>query len=73
MDELKFEDAMKRLEEIVAKLEEGELILDETLDLFEEGVKLSKFCMKKLQDAEKRIEILSKDENGEDSFQPFET
>ena len=73
MDELKFEDAMKRLEEIVAKLEEGELILDETLDLFEEGVKLSKFCMKKLQDAEKRIEILSKDENGESSFKPFET
>ena len=63
---------MKRLEEIVAKLEEGELTLDETLDLFEEGVKLSKFCMKKLQDAEKRIEILSKDENGKDSFQPFE-
>ena len=73
MDEIKFEDAIKRLEEIVAKLEEGDLTLDETLDLYEDGVKLSKFCMKKLQDAEKRIEILSKDEKGESSFQSFET
>jgi len=73
MDEIKFEDAMKRLEEIVDKLEGGELTLDDTLNLYEEGVKLSKFCMQKLQAAEKRIEILSKDENGEDTFQPFET
>ena len=63
---------MKRLEEIITKLEEGELTLDDTLDLYEEGVKLSKFCMKKLQSAEKRIEILSKDIEGEESFEPFE-
>jgi exodeoxyribonuclease VII small subunit len=73
MDEIKFEDAMKRLEDIVAKLEGGELTLDDTLNLYEEGVKLSKFCMNKLQQAEKRIEILSKDQNGESSFKPFET
>ena len=72
MEEIKFENAMKRLEEIVTKLEEGEMTLDETLDLYEEGVKLSKFCLKKLQEAEKRIAILSKDEDGEDSFKPFE-
>ena len=73
MDEIKFENAMKRLEEIVTKLEEGELTLDETLNLYEEGVKLSKFCLQKLQEAEKRIAILSKDEEGENSFEPFET
>jgi len=73
MEEIKFEDAMKRLEGIVAKLEEGELPLEETLDLYEEGTKLSKICMKKLQEAEKRIEILSKDEEGKTSFQPFQT
>ncbi|MBU1626526.1 exodeoxyribonuclease VII small subunit [bacterium] len=72
MNEIKFEDAMKRLDEIVAKLEEGVLTLDETLDLYEEGVKLSKFCLQRLKGAEKRIEILTKDENNENSFQPFE-
>ena len=73
MAEKKFEDALKRLEEIVEKLEEGDLNLDESLELFEEGIKLSKLCSKKLNEAEKRIEMLTKDEEGRLKAQPFET
>lgn len=54
MSEIKFENALKRLEEIVEKLEEGNLDLDQSLGLFEEGIKLSKICNKKLKDAKKR-------------------
>jgi len=73
MAEIKFENALKRLEEIVGKLEEGNLDLDQSLELFEEGMKLSKICNKKLKDAEKKIEILTKDQEGEIKAKPFET
>lgn len=73
MSEIKFENALKRLEEIVEKLEEGNLDLDQSLGLFEEGIKLSKICNKKLKDAEKKIEILTKDQEGEIKAKPFET
>jgi exodeoxyribonuclease VII small subunit len=59
-----FEDAVKRLEEIVGQLEDGEIPLDDSLTLFEEGVKLSRFCRTKLDEAEKRISLLLKDEGG---------
>jgi len=55
-----FEDALKRLEEIVEKLEEGDLSLDESLKLFEEGIEISRFCTKKLSEAEKKVEKLVK-------------
>lgn len=55
-----FEGALKRLEEIVEKLEEGELALDESLKLFEEGIEISRFCTKKLSEAEKKVEKLVK-------------
>ncbi len=55
-----FEDALKRLEQIVQKLEEGELSLEESLKLFEEGIEISRFCTKKLSDAEKKVEKLIK-------------
>ncbi len=72
MEQVKtFEEAMKRLEEIVEQLEKGELPLEETLSLFEEGVKLSRFCREKLDEAEKRVEILLKDEGGILSREPF--
>lgn len=71
MKEVKFETALKRLEEIVEKLEEGDLDLGESLKLFEEGVKLSKVCNKKLNEAEKKIEMLTKDQ-GELKAEPFE-
>ena len=60
--ELSFEGAMTRLEEIIQQLVDGEAELDQTLSLFEEGVKLSKQCQKKLETAEKKIEVLVKKE-----------
>jgi exodeoxyribonuclease VII small subunit len=70
--EVKFEAALARLEEIVGKLEDGDLALEESLRLFEEGVRLSRTCDQKLQAAERRIEILLKDEEGKISALPFE-
>ncbi len=52
---LTYEQATKRLEEIVALLEDGEKSLEESLALYEEGIKLSDFCMKKLQNAKQKI------------------
>jgi exodeoxyribonuclease VII small subunit len=60
----RFEDALKRLEEIVSRLERGELALEESLALYEEGVKLSRFCHSKLEEAEAKIELLMKDAKG---------
>ncbi len=62
MKEPSFEEALSRLEEIVQALEDGDADLDRTLSLFEEGVKLSKLCHKRLESAEKKIEILVKKE-----------
>ena len=70
--EVKFETALARLEEIVGKLEDGDLALEESLRLFEEGVRLSRTCDQKLQAAERRIEILLKDEEGKIAALPFE-
>src|SRR3990170_3953353 len=68
---LKFEEALGRLEEIVQTLERGDLSLDESLKAFEEGVKLSKNCLKLLDDAEKRVEILIGD-HGHKRARPFD-
>ncbi len=61
--EVKFEKAMERLEEIVQTLEKGDMPLEDSLKIFEEGIKLSKTCMTKLDEAEKRVEILMKDKD----------
>ena len=66
-----FEEAVKRLEEIVGQLEDGEIPLENSLTLFEEGVKLSRFCRTKLDEAEKRISLLLKDEAGIFQREPF--
>ncbi|PYS39577.1 MAG: exodeoxyribonuclease VII small subunit [Acidobacteria bacterium] len=68
-----FETALKRLEDIVKKLENGELSLDSALELFEEGVKLSRFCHTKLEEAERRVEILLKNDSGQMRAVPFES
>lgn len=60
-----FEQAISELEGIVAKLEKGELSLEESIDFFQKGVELSKFCSKKLDDAERRITLLIENEKGE--------
>ncbi|MBA3334243.1 MAG: exodeoxyribonuclease VII small subunit [Acidobacteria bacterium] len=59
-----FEISLKELEKIVRKLEDGDLALEESLKLFEDGVKLSRECQERLNQAERRIEVLLKDENG---------
>ena len=60
-----FEVALKQLEDVVAKLEKGELPLEESLRLYEEGIRLSRFCHTKLEEAEGKIEQLMKDSRGE--------
>ena len=71
MAERKFEKDLETLEKIVESLEDGELSLDESLKRFEEGVKLANRCDKALAAAEKRIEILTKNAEGELEAQPF--
>jgi exodeoxyribonuclease VII small subunit len=67
-----FESAIKRLTEIVQVLERGELPLEESLRLFEEGVKLSRVSQQKLDSAEKRVEqLLAVDEQGRAKTTPF--
>jgi exodeoxyribonuclease VII small subunit len=67
-----FEEALQELEEIVSRLEHGDLPLEEALQLFEEGVRLSRLCHAKLDEAQKRVEIVLKDENGKMAAHPFE-
>lgn len=71
MAAIKFEKALQRLETIVTELEQGELSLDDSLRIFEEGVKLSKTCLKMLDEAERKIEILVKDKDGRKRLQAF--
>jgi len=68
---VKFEQAMARLEMIVSELEKGDLSLDESLRIFEEGIKLSKTCLKMLDDAERKVEILIQDKDGKKRLRAF--
>jgi exodeoxyribonuclease VII small subunit len=72
MAEMKFEEALKKLEKIVDDLEDGNLSLDDALDKYEEGIKLSKLCAKKLEAAKKKVEILLKSEDGTFELKPFD-
>ena len=65
MGELKFEKAIQRLEKIVDDLEKGELDIDKSLEIFEEGIKMSRICSKKLNEAEAKIEKLTRNQKGE--------
>jgi exodeoxyribonuclease VII small subunit len=71
-DPVSFEAALKELEGIVKQLETGEAKLEESLQLFERGIRLSRFCSQKLEEAEKKIEMLVKDSRGEYNAVPFE-
>jgi len=66
---IKFEYAMARLETIVAELEKGDLPLDDSLKIFEEGIRLSKTCLKMLEDAERKVEILVQEKDGKRRIQ----
>ena len=74
MEEINFEEAMKKLEQITAELEKGDLSLDEAVKKFEEGIKLSKECNKILEDSEKRNNILINNDGNitEENFLPKE-
>jgi len=67
-----FEKNLERLDAIVHELEDADLALDRALQLYEEGMKLSEFCHKQLQEAEGRIEVLSKKAGGKVVAEPFE-
>lgn len=71
MTDLKFEDSLARLEQIVGQLEAGNLPLEESLKVFEEGIALARHCARYLEEAEKRIEILTKDDQGALGTKPF--
>lgn len=60
-----YEEAIAELEEIVGKLEKGDLSLDESIDYFQKGMELSKFCSKRLDEIERKITVLIEAENGE--------
>lgn len=70
--EMKFEEALKKLEKIVDDLEKGSLSLDEALARYEEGIKLSRLCGKKLEAAKKKVEILVKSEDGSLELKDFD-
>ena len=67
-----FEKAIERLESIVAQMESASLPLEDLLVRYEEGIKLVKFCSEKLQAAEKRIEIITRDAGGKPKLVEFE-
>lgn len=73
MPHAKFEDALARLETIVGRMEKGDLPLDESLKIFEEGVRLSKNCLKMLEEAERKVEILLEDKDGKKRPRLFES
>jgi len=66
-----FESALKSLEGIVVQLEAGDLTLDRALELFEEGIRISQFCNSKLEEAERKVEILIKVADGTVKEVPF--
>lgn len=71
MTDLKFEDCLTRLEQIVTALEAGNLPLEDSLKVFEEGIRLARHCARYLDDAERRIEMLVKDDSGATTTRPF--
>ncbi len=70
-DEIPFEQALARLQEIVEALESGDLSLEDSLRLFEEGVGLSRRCNQRLDAAERRLEILVRRADGTEATEPF--
>ena len=67
-----FESSLEELERIVRELEQGELTLEKSLELFEQGVKLSRECQERLNQAERRIEMLTRDNQGRPIVTAFE-
>jgi len=72
MTEIKFEEALKKLERIVQDLEKGDLTLDEALKKYEEGLQLSRVCAQRLENAKKKIDVLVKNKKGEFELKPLD-
>jgi len=72
MAEIKFEEALKKLEKIVEDLEKGDLSLDEALKKYQEGIELSRLCSQRLENAKKKIDILVKNKKGEFELKPID-
>jgi len=72
MAEIKFEEALKKLEKIVDDLEGGELTLDEALKKYQEGIELSRLCGQRLDNAKKKIDLLMKNKKGELELKPID-
>jgi exodeoxyribonuclease VII small subunit len=68
-----FETSLEELERIVRELERGDLPLEKSLELFEQGVKLSRACQERLNEAERRIEILTRDSQGRATVSAFDS
>ena len=71
MEKFDFETHMEELQQVVNKLEKGDLSLDESIEIFQRGIKLSKLCAQKLDDIEKRVTILLEQDNGDIKEQDF--
>jgi exodeoxyribonuclease VII small subunit len=72
MAEIKYEEALKKLEKIVEDLEKGELSLDDALKKYQEGIELSRLCSQRLESAKKKIDLLTKNKKGEFELKPLE-
>ncbi len=72
MGETTFEEALSQLETLVARLEGGELPLEEALRAFEEGVRLTRLCAERLEDAERRVHLLTRTAEGAEQEVPFD-
>ncbi|MCX5697956.1 MAG: exodeoxyribonuclease VII small subunit [Candidatus Omnitrophica bacterium] len=72
MAEIKYEDALKKLEKIVDDLEKGDLSLDDALKKYQEGIELSRICNQRLESAKKKIDLLAKNKKGEFELKPLD-
>ncbi len=72
MAEIKFEEALKKLEKIVEDLEKGDLSLDDALKKYQEGIELSRLCSQRLENAKKKIDVLVKNKKGEFELKPID-
>lgn len=69
--DLRFEEALEKLEQIVSEMERGDLDLDKCMARFEQGMKLAEFCSGQLAETEKKVEILLRESGGDFRWQPF--
>jgi len=72
METMNFEEALDQLEKMVTQLESGDLPLEQALDVFETGVKMSRICTQKLEQAEKKVELLLNVTDGQPHTAPFD-